>query len=209
MKATTRARMLWVLGALTAAYTLATILVFMTAGVFGTPWFVASLIVYGILFLASAAFAATDSVPVSAPVPVATPVIQPVPVYLTIRSPQPKPVMPQVEQGIVYRTKTGQVLRTETSVLGARRTDHFVLTPGQGNRLESIEDHLDNTTPVVPTPSDAEIERALRRRSDRGQPLQAKPAAKPAGKNEAAPSQNGTKKVEPVAAKPKWIQPTT
>lgn len=56
----TRARLLWLLAAVTAAYALVNVVVYYATGRFGPAWFAASLVVYGVLLVVALALALTD-----------------------------------------------------------------------------------------------------------------------------------------------------
>jgi hypothetical protein len=55
-----RARLLWLLAAVTAAYALVNVVVYYSTGTFGAAWFATSLVVYGVLLVVALALAMTD-----------------------------------------------------------------------------------------------------------------------------------------------------
>ena len=61
MSSRNRARLLWLLAAVTAAYALVNVVVYYATGRFGEAWFATSLVVYGTLLVVALALAITDT----------------------------------------------------------------------------------------------------------------------------------------------------
>lgn len=163
---TNRARTIWILVAITAAYGLVNVLMFYTTDSFGPVWFATSLAVYGALLAAGVVLALIDTGPEAAEE--ATP--EPEAVAATDAAqpavPEgPSPGLELLKEEVLYEVATGKLVRAQFQIDGSERSLLFVITPDEVLPLDAVEERLDTVEHRVP-PEDVtdEIDAAVKRR---------------------------------------------
>lgn len=146
-----RARWLWMLAAVTAAYGLANVLVFFTTGSFGPVWFATGILVYSVLLVSALVLSATDTEEdVAEPVEEQAPRVQ------------------ILEQETIYATTTGRALLARVRQNGTERTLLFSVVGDEVLPAGAIEDRLRRVSGEVPDLDDVgDVEEALARRARR------------------------------------------
>ncbi len=161
---TNRARTIWVLVAITAAYGLVNVLMFYTTDSFGPVWFATSLVVYGTLLVAAVALALLEagSEPVEATEAGVVEAAQPV---ADEAQPAVASGLELLEEEVLYEVATGKLVRARFEVDGSERSLLFAITPDEVLPLDAVEERLDTVDLRVP-PEDVidEVDAALERR---------------------------------------------
>lgn len=159
---TNRARTIWLLAAITAAYGLVNVLMFYTTDSFGPVWFATSLAVYGALMAASVAMAVIDTgrgiaQPSADQGGEAT---EPAP------QPTPAPGLELIEEEVLYEVASGELIRARFRVEGTERSLIFAVLPDEVLPLDAIEERLDAIDHrVPPLAGTGEVDAALDRRA--------------------------------------------
>lgn len=156
-----RSRLMWGLVALTALYAIATVVVFVVSGSFGLIWFVASLVVYGLLFAVAVLFSATDPGRLEAIVPGAA-----------ATESDDEPIEPEHTTARVlgretrYETRTGRVLEVHAAVGDDERSFLVAETRDSILPMHRIEARIDRAALDAPSPAPRDrVEAALRERA--------------------------------------------
>jgi hypothetical protein len=138
MSPRSRARLLWLLAAVTAAYALVNVVVYYATGRFGSAWFATSLLVYGALLVAALALAVTDP-------------------GQAVAAAQAGRAGPEASRllarDVLYATKTGYLLRlTYLRPDGEREARLFLCEGGASTPLPDAEAWIDALPPAEPSP---------------------------------------------------------
>lgn len=169
MKEKIRARTLWSLAALTMGYALLNVIVFFLTGNFGWPWFITSLIVYGVFLAGAIGLALVDNGLVMAASPAAA---ETVPAAVAKPEPQAAASIPRIRgtaRTVVFRTPTGHLSKVLTLGNGRGQVHYFAFTPGlelTEGQYKGRVDQLDLSPHVSDIAS--EVDAALAERSSRG-----------------------------------------
>lgn len=158
MKARTRIRMIWGVAAVTIAYALSTVLVYYTTGEFNEAWLGLSLIVYAILLVAALVLAWTDT---------ADPSMHAThPVTIHVQETHVSEAVPKLEQDVVYRTRSGETIRSAYGTAAQPRVDYLAVGPRETQPVRAIEARLDAETRAAAPAGDVDrqVDAALRRR---------------------------------------------
>jgi hypothetical protein len=129
---TNRARALWVLAGVTAAYGLFNVFVFYTQDNFGAVWFTTSLLVYGALAAACIYMALVDTEARAVTTPAAHPTLQ------------------HLGEEVIYTTVTGRAIDARFRIDGAEKHILFAATADEVIPITGIEERLDEIELTVP-----------------------------------------------------------
>lgn len=162
----TRARWLWLLAAVTAAYGFLNLLVFYTTGSFGPIWFAAGALVYSLLLVSALALSIADTGRSAQPV---EPAREPQADTVEASSAEPsRTPVELIDHEAIYKTRTGRLLYTRFRANGTERRLLFAVTDDEVTPIGEVERRVDDFD-LEPRPIEdlRALEDALERRASK------------------------------------------